>query len=996
MVNKEILMEGETYSNFRVLSQKELLEYRSLGIRLIHQETGTEVYHLYNNDSENLFAFTFRTPPYDNSGLPHILEHSVLSGSRRFPIKDPFVALLKGSMQTYLNAMTFPDKTVYPASSMNEKDFFNLMLVYGDAVFFPLLRKEIFQQEGYHLEFKELNSPESGLKIVGVVYSEMQGKYANPEALVADWSYQSLFPDTPYGFDSGGEPISILKLTYEAFVDFHKKYYHPSNCKIFLYGNIPTIKHLSFLEEEFLSQFHRLAIKSEIPYQPRWSSPRKVEVTFPIKREDSIEKKSSITINWLTVPVIDPARVIALEVLSEILVGNSGSPLRKALLDSKLGEDISPATGLETELKELVFTAGIRGTDPEQADKVEDIVLTTLKTIRDQGIDKETIDSALQRVEFRNREIKGEVEPYPLHLLRKTLRGWLHDTEPETTLKFNCWMEKLKKEISRKKNFFLELIEEQLLLNPHRSTLIVRPDPEHLKRQEAKLSCWLKKWESSLGSKGKEEIVVSAIKLKQFQEQPDPPEVINKIPFLKIEDLPHKVEIVPSEQVLLSEEIPLYLHDIFTNGIVYLDLSLDTEKIPEEDLNYLNLFGKAICNSGLPGIKYDEVARQLSLYTGGFNYQLFASGDLQNPLSGKKSNIFFRMKFLAKNLKPALELFRRLLIEADFDDQERMKDLIFELKNEFKAALLPQGHRFASLRAGSKLSPAIRLQEQWEGISQVFFSSELAKEIEKKIKNITSALKKLRQSLVNRAKLAINITAEESVLKGVKDALLSLIEDLPKENSLDARLNLSEEADVSSLRAESFIIPSPVGYIAHALYGAWLNTPENGYEAVLSHFLRTGYLWEKVRMRGGAYGVYAVSQGAEGVFIFSSYRDPNVLETLKAFRDSLDYAAQGKIDEDQIEKAIIGTVAKDEKPLDPGEKGFISFKRKLYGVTDELRQRRREFILEVNREKLVRVAENLIKNFDCGFKVVISNEKAIAAASEILPELKERSKIIPV
>ena len=331
-MNKEILDEGKIYSGFQVISQKDLPEYRYIGIRLIHLETGAEVYHLSNADQENLFAFTFRTPPYDNTGLPHILEHSVLAGSRRFPVKDPFVSLLKGSMQTYLNAMTFPDKTVYPASSMNEKDLFNLMLVYGDAVFFPLLKEELFKQEGHHVEFKTIDDPTSGLKIVGVVYNEMQGKYSSPDALVADWSYQSLFPKTPYGFDSGGDPIHIPELTYNAFVNFHKKYYHPSNCKIFLYGNIPTTKYLAFLQENFLSQFSRLTIPSAIPLEPRWPSPKRLEITFPIKGGGLLHKTSSITVNWLTVPVTEPFLGLSFEVLSEVLVVNAGSPLRKPLI----------------------------------------------------------------------------------------------------------------------------------------------------------------------------------------------------------------------------------------------------------------------------------------------------------------------------------------------------------------------------------------------------------------------------------------------------------------------------------------------------------------------------------------------------------------------------------------------------------------------------------------------------------------------------------------
>jgi Predicted Zn-dependent peptidases, insulinase-like len=466
-------------------------------------------------------------------------------------------------MQTYLNAFTFPDKTVYPASSMNEKDFFNLMLVYGDAVFSPLLKEELFKQEGHHVEFKTIDDPTSGLKIVGVVYNEMQGKYSSPDALVADWSYQSLFPETPYGFDSGGDPVHIPELTYNAFVTFHKKYYHPSNCKIFLYGNIPTTKHLAFLQENFLSQFNHLTIPSTIPLEPRWPSPKRLEITFPIKEGDVLNKKSSVTVNWLTVPVTDPFLVVAFEVLSEVLVGNAGSPLRKALVESKFGEDMSPSTGLETELKELVFTAGIRGTDPECVKKIEGVIIKTLANVRDNDLDEQMLKAAIQRVEFKNREIKGGMEPYALRVMRKTLRGWLHDVEPETTLEFGQWMKKLKQTIAEDKRFFSRLIEDQFLLNPHRSTLIVRPDPEHLPREEARLNQWLKNVENNLSAQKKKTLVLSLKELRQFQEEPDPPEMINKIPFLKLQDLPRKVEVVPSKQIVLSQGVYSYFHNIF-------------------------------------------------------------------------------------------------------------------------------------------------------------------------------------------------------------------------------------------------------------------------------------------------------------------------------------------------------------------------------------------------------------------------------------------------
>ncbi|MBW1678963.1 MAG: insulinase family protein [Deltaproteobacteria bacterium] len=995
-MNNQVLDKGEAFFGFQVQSVKSLPEYRATGIRLIHLATSAEVYHLHNEDKENLFSFNFRTPPEDNTGVPHIIEHSVLSGSRSFPLKDPFVTLLKGSMQTFLNAMTFPDKTVYPASSMVEKDFYNLMLVYGDAVFSPLLKEEVFKQEGHHLEFKKIEDTTSGLKLVGVVYNEMKGNYSSPESIVADWSFRSLFPDTPYGFDSGGNPEHIPELTYDDFVNFHKRYYHPSNCKVFFYGNIPTLKHLEFLQRNFFSEFSKLTINSAMSDQVRWSAPRRVEMTYPVKEANPLSKKSTITINWLTVPVTDPFKVLSLEVLSEVLVGNAGSPLRKGLIESKLGEDIAPATGLETELKELVFTVGIRGTDSQCLEKVEEVVFDTLSKLREEGEEDDFLKSAIQRVEFRNREVEGGRGTYGLKLMRKVLRGWLHDVEPETTLEFKRWMKEFRERVSREKGFLPDLIEQQLLLNPHRSTLLVRPDPDHLRMEEERSILRLKNFENRLSEKEKREVVISVIDLKKFQEKPDPPEMINKIPFLKLQDLPREVERIPCEESSLPHGVPLFFHDVFTNGIIYIDFAFDIKGVAEENSQFLPLFGKTVCGSGLPGIRYDELARMLSQYTGGFTCFLSASGEVENIL-GKNEYIFFRLKILSENLRNALDLIKRLIVEADFNDVERIKDLTLELKNEFKASLIPNGHQFVSLRAGSRLSDVFKVEERWKGISQVFFLDELSSGMEIELKGIVSSLKEIRRSVISRRNLIVNVTSERSLFEEAKEELANLISFLP-EGDLSGVVKEPErpDEDQSKTEVESLIVTSNVGYVSRAIRGARFGTKENGYEGVLAHFLRTGYLWEKVRMRGGAYGAFAVPYGTEGVFIFSSYRDPNIVETLRAFRESLEYVKKGKIDDDQIEKAIIGTVGREEKPLDPGEKGFTSLRRKLCGITDELRQKRREVILGVNKDSLAYSAQQLLEEFDNGFTVVMSNKNAIFEASQNLKELKRCMIEVPV
>jgi hypothetical protein len=432
MKDRSALKPGDSYAGFHVLSVKEVPEYRSAGIHLKHTATGCRVYHLVNDDEENLFSFGFKTPPPNNTGVSHIIEHSVLSGSERFPVKDPFIELIKGSMKTFLNAMTYPDKTIYPASSINEKDLFNLMLVDGDAVFFPLLRKEIFLQEGYRLELGESTNP----FITGVVYNEMQGNYSSHESIVGEWSYRSLFTNSPYRFDSGGDPENIPELTYEQFLDYHRTYYHPSNCYLFLYGNIATERYLEFLDHHFLSSFTAREVDTVIPPQRRWTGPIELVKGCPIAEDESPENKTTISINWLCNDITDTVTTLGLEILSEALLGNPGSPLHKKIIDSGIGEDLSPVSGYYENIKESVFSVGVRGSNPDRSEEFTDLVLEELQDLVSRGIPEDALEGAVYRTEFRNREIPAGI-PLGLRLMSRAYRGWIHTGDPESTLLFD-------------------------------------------------------------------------------------------------------------------------------------------------------------------------------------------------------------------------------------------------------------------------------------------------------------------------------------------------------------------------------------------------------------------------------------------------------------------------------------------------------------------------------------------------------------------------------
>jgi Zn-dependent M16 (insulinase) family peptidase len=992
-------------TGYELLSRKEVPEYRCAATHLRHTRTGCEVLHLASEDEENLFAFCFATPPRDDTGVSHITEHSVLSGSRRFPLKEPFAALLKGSLNTFLNALTYPDRTVYPAASCNRADFFNLLAVYGDAVFFPLLRKETFMQEAWRLEEASGEaggevSPAPGLQYAGVVYNEMKGAYSSPESIVGEWAYRSLFPDTPYRFDSGGDPKVITSLTHEGLREFHARYYHPSNCRIFLYGNIPAEDTLRVIDEELLSRFTAQRIEASIPLQPRWSEPQRLEKSFPVRSDTPLEKRATVCMSWLVSPVTDALALLTYELLAEVLVGSPGSPLRRALVDSGLGEDLSPVSGLETDLRECVFAVGLRGTDPEKEPEVERLILQTLSGLASRGIDAKLVESMLNRVEFRSREIRGNGGPYALRLMSRALRGWAHGMDPVDSLAFAPAMERLRASVAKGDGYLEGVIRRQLLQSMHRVSLVVRPDAGQEQREQREAKAGLEALEAGLAKGERERILDEARRFREFQLTPDSREDAARIPSVRRGDVKREVEIIPvSERVPIAEgprrasaDAPLFFHDIFTNGIVYLDLCFPAGCLDERQQLLLPLFGRAVCGCGLPGMSYSDVSLELFRLTGGFFAQLDAGGVAGHPQEQAR-HAFFRTRCLRQNLGEAVDLVGRLLAQADFRDSARLRDIILEHRNGMKSALIPSGHQYASLRAGSMLSASVAQEEAWRGVTQLAFVNELASGLEQSLPRIAEELEGIRAALARGGNLLVNATATADCFPDIEAAAERLAGALPKGTSApaDDRSTIPDR----TVLAESLVTTATVGYVARAVPGFLYEDTRSGQAAVLGHLLTTGRLWEKVRMEGGAYGVFSYPRNLDGLFLFGSYRDPRVAPTLRAFRESLEEAAAGGLDEEEVERALIGTAGGEDRPLDPGEKGFVSLQRKLHGVTDAMRQARRDGLLAADGRSLAAAAAAILAGWGRGASAVIANRGALADAAREMPELGARVTELP-
>ena len=974
------IKQGDRISGFQVLRVTDVVEYASSGILLRHEKTGCHAYHLLNNDAENLFSFVFRTPPSDSRGTAHILEHAVLSGSRAYPVKDPFIALMKGSMNTFLNAMTYPDKTIFPAASTVEKDYFNLLSVYGDAVFFPLLRKEIFQQEGRRIEYKGTD----GISVEGVVYNEMKGNYSDHDSIVGEWSYRALFPDSPYRFDSGGEPASIRDLTYDEFFSKHRCWYHPSNCLIFLYGNIPTERSLDYIDSNFLQSFSRCDVDTVVGMQPKIEKPARHSLTSPLGEDEDSCGKSTVTINWIVGSIQDPYRVLSLEVLAEILLGNSGSPIHKAIVESDIGDDLSPVSGLDTDTRELVFSFGIRGTDAGRVSDFEKLVLDELQKLSDSGLAEDVVQGALKRVEFRNREIRGGV-PFGLRLLGKALRGWLHGGTPESTLEFTRWMEQLKRE-SRSKDLFEELIRVCFIENNHRTTVTVTPSADHTSREQAEYENWKNELVKNLSETDVTDLQKQQTEFEEFQEQADRPEDSAKIPSLSLDDVPRIVEKIET-RVDDLKGMPFYSLDVYTNGIVYIDFVFDVQDVDSDLLPLFTFFCRASSGAGLPGMPYDEVSRQLALHTGGFVSYLETSSIDGAPEdeSGSRSMIVYRVKALESTLEDAVSLVGRLITSSDFTDVKRMRDVFLELRNDVKSQLLPAGSSFTSLRAGSRLSSVFAREEMWKGIDQVLYLGSAAEAIDEKLPVLCKSLEKIRSTIITQSRLTINLTAHGSFHERARKIIGSFVFGLQEGSKVSSTFKLPQPE--RSPVMEAIVVPTMVGYASTALPASSFLKPEHAHEVVVAQILKTSFLWEQVRMRGGAYGVTAATNGGELLFSFSSYRDPNIGTTLGTFQDSLDHISSGSFDPADLEKALIAIVGRDLRPMAPGEKGIIGFRRKLYRISDELRQKKRDELLSSTPDDIRSAAARLRHAHDQSVSVVMAGEEAVEKAAQSYPDL---------
>ncbi|MFZ5858771.1 MAG: insulinase family protein [Chloroflexota bacterium] len=957
--------------SFALVQEQSIPELNAIVRLYSHKRTGARLLSVINDDENKVFSINFRTTPKDSTGVAHILEHSVLGGSEKYPVKEPFVELLKGSLATFINAFTYPDKTCYPVASQNTEDFYNLIDVYMDAVLHPRINEDTLMQEGWHYE---INDPSEPLTYKGVVFNEMKGAYSSPDNYLGRAIQQSLFPRHVYGVDSGGDPRDIPNLTYENFKNFWETYYHPSNSFIFFYGNDDPEKRLALMES-YLKPYKKKKVKSSIPLAKPFKRARKVEDAYDAGSDPDIEKKNYLTVNWLLPDTSDPVLNFSLRILGHILIDTPASPLKKALLDSGLGEDLA-GIGMETELRNMVFSTGLKGTRARHAKKIEKLIFDTLASLVRDGIDSDMVAAALNTVEFRLRENNTGSFPRGIALMLRSLTTWLYDDDPIKLLAFEAPLDAIKARLKNDGRYFEKLIQTHLLDNVHRTTLRLKPDPELARRLTEEEQTRLANQRAAMSDSQIADLVAAAQELKRKQETPDTKEALETLPVLKLSDLDKQNKAIPIETSNLQGADLLY-HDLFTNGILYLDLAFDLHALPKELLPLAGIFARALFEMGTATEDYVKLSQRIGKSTGGVHASTEAV-----TIRGSKGSVakfIVRGKATVSHASDLLDVVKDVLLTVNLDNRERLKQIVLEEKSGLESALVPSGHAFALSRLNAQLNEAGWIEEQTGGVAYLFALRELADEIQHKWKSVLKKLEAVREALINRNALTVNATVDDANWKTVQPQLDAFLGALPAKP-----FQPNDFGFVPAPEKEGLTIPAQVNYVAKGADLYSLGYEFDGSARVVTGYLSMTYIWDKLRVQGGAYGGFTGFNDRSGVFSFYSYRDPNLAKSIEnydgapAFLKGLDAS---RLSDTELTKAIIAAIGEIDAYRLPDAKGYASMIRHLTGETDDFRQKVRDQVLSTNGEDFIAFGEVLEKVAQSEAVTVIGSQSAIEGAN---------------
>ena len=969
-------MNKDRISAYEIIREENLSDIRSAGYLLRHKKTGARVMLIENEDENKVFNIAFRTPPKNSTGVAHILEHSVLCGSREFPLKDPFVELVKGSLNTFLNAMTYPDKTCYPVASCNDQDFQNLMHVYLDAVFYPNIYKkeEIFRQEGWSYQLEDTEGP---LKYNGVVYNEMKGAFSSPDEVLEREIMNSLFPATPYGCESGGDPNHIPELSYEEFLQFHKTYYHPSNSYIYLYGNMDMAEKLEFIDEHYLSAFEKLEVDSALPLQPAFTERKELQLEYPVSESENEEGNAYLAYSTVVGDASDELTAMAFEVLDYALLSAPGAPLKQALLDAQIGMDVYGS--YDDGILQPYFDIVAKGTDPDKKEKFVEIIRTTLEDIVKNGIDKKALKAGINYMEFRYREADFSAWPKGLMYGLDIFGSWLYSDEKAFShVKLIPVFEKLK-ELSGER-YFEELIQKYLLDNPHGSVITLVPSKGLAARREKVLEEQLQAKLEKMTQEEKEILVEKTKALVEYQEAEEEPGSEKCIPMLKREDIKKEAAGFTNEELNVDGSLFLY-HEVPTNGISYLDLMFDLKNLDPEDVPYLGLLKSVLGFVDTAHFSYGELSNEINAETGGIScgVEVFDRADSTEEY---KAMFSVRGKVMYPRIDVLFRMIREILNTSKLDDGKRLYEIIARVKSRAQANLVSAGHSTAVLRGASYSSPMAAFQDEMAGVGYYQFIEKLEKEFDIRKEELVKKLNVLMTKILRPELLCVSYTGERESLETVMKQVKALKDTLRTE-----AVETSSKPMSCEKKNEGFTTSGQVQYVARTG-----NFRKKGYEYtgaldILKVALSYDYLWMNLRVKGGAYGCMSgFKRSGESYFV--SYRDPHLKRTLDVYEGIPEYVRTFRADEREMTKYIIGTISGKDVPRTPQMQGSISKTAYFCGITEEMMQKERDQILNADVEDIRNLAPLVEAILSDDAVCVVGSETAIEKEREIFKEIK--------
>lgn len=985
--NQFLSKEGDRYGDFLLVKLTPIKELQILMREIVHVPTGAQVMHLENDDTENLFCISFRTLPDSSNGAPHILEHTVLCGSRQFPVKDPFFAMNRRSLNTFMNALTGSDFTCYPAATLVEKDFYNLLEVYLDAVFHPLLKEMSFLQEGHRYEFSSPKDPNSPLEIKGIVYNEMKGSVSSVDSHIWHAVIAHIVPDLPYAFNSGGDPKEIPHLSYPKLIEFYENNYHPSRSLFFFYGNLPLKKHLDFIEEKTLKKVQRLPPLPEIPKQRRFESPRHAKLTYPLAESKDHSKEFIHTFSWLTTALQDQEEVLSLIVLDSVLMDTDASILRKALLDSELC--IQADSYIDTEMSEVPYVLYCRGCKEESAPAIQKVLLEKLEEVAKKGIPFELVEASIHQLEFSRLEISSGQSPFGLTLFMRSALAKQHGCAPEQSLivhsLFSALLEKAKNP-----HFFTPLIEKYFLKNPHFALLSFAPDSQFIAKEVEAEKKRLANIKASLTDQEIAKILDQTKELKEYQKQIEG-QKIDCLPKVTLDDVSKKIEQFPLE-IYQAENLQIYHSPCFTNQILYADLLFDLPDLSEDELFYMQIFTLLWSEVGSGKRNYRQNLAAIHAHTGGISAHTALHVQATDPMKSRPA-LQIHGKALKRKIPQFFELMTDMIRSVRFDEKKRIEELIRKLASSLRNRMTKNAMRYASQLATSGLTIPGHIHELWHGLSFYHRIQELATDLQKALPPLIEKLTALKEKLLTAPNPHLVVSCDEELFSEIKRNHYFGISNLPRSPSAHWKGQYALPSVPSQARA----ISSPVAFTAWALPAVSYAHPASPALLASTLLLENKVLHHRIREQGGAYGSGATYNTLWGHYSFNAYRDPHIAHTLHTFRHAIEEMASGDFDERDLEEAKIGIIQHIDVPTSPGSKAIVAYTWQRDGKTPAMRQHFRDRLLGLTKTELQNaLKEHVLPNMDKGIAVTLAGQSLIEKENAKLAEEGASLKVMTI